>query len=301
MRLDNERLHITFAEPKEVQTQRFDHSAIVKQVILDDQYAFCTPEQVIAGQRTTNGIGLCGEFVLDGAAEAVRAGEWFCKPGVGMLRQTEDHKPYDMWQVYEIRPFTVEVRHREKEMIFRQKAIICGGYGIDIEKAFRLEGNRLILDIFARNAGRKSCVLQEYQHNFLSLENNPVGPGYVLQVPCDGDLKRIEGRTLLQGDERPMPSAVRVQDDRVHWAEKMDRLVLYHRSENVRIKANHMWKMQHVKSKISVQEQVSFCPSRIDVWAVEHCICPEFYHRVQLAPGELAHWRRTWTFYGEDD
>lgn len=301
MILENERLQITFAKPGEVQTQRFDHTAIVTQVVLDSQYAFCTPEQVIPERRTTHGVGLCGEFVLEGAAEAAKANEWFCKPGVGLLRQTEDYKPYDIWQEYERRSFSVEERHNGNEMIFRQKAIVCGGYGLDIEKAFRLQGNCLILDIFARNAGSKVCNLKEYQHNFLAPGNHPVGPGYVLQLPCDGDLKKIEGRTLLQGDERTMPSAVRVKDDMVYWTEKMDRLVLYHRSENVKSRANHLWRLWHTLSNLSVQEQVNFCPSRIDVWAVEHCVCPEFYHSVRIAPGELAHWRRIWTFTGKDD
>lgn len=296
MKMENERLQVTFAEPGEVPTQRFDNTAIVTRVVLDGTHAFCTREQVLPGRRTTNGVGLCGEFVLNGAAENAKAGEWFCKPGVGLLRQREDHLPYDMWKTYEVRPFAVTVQSGDGEVIFRQEALPDGGYGVDIEKAFRLEGNSLVLDIRVRNAGTERCSLQEYQHNFVSLAGLPVSEGYILELPCDKSLEEIEGKTLRQGDEIVLPSAVRVRGDKVLWKRDMDGRVLYHRLETVDQQPPYRWRLCHSQQTASVAEETDFRPSRIDVWAVEHCVCAEFYHAVELAPGETAHWQRVWTF-----
>lgn len=296
MKLENDRLHIFFAETGEIRTQRFDNTAIVKQVVLDGRYAFCVPEQIHPGRRTTNGTGLCGEFVLQGAAESAKAGEWFYKPGVGLLRQTVDNRPYDIWTDYDMRPFTVTVQKRDAGVICRQQAIPCGGFGMEIEKRFLLKGNRLILDIYVRNVGTKAFCLQEYQHNFVSLGGMPVSEGYVLELGCDKALARIEAETLRQGDEISLPSAVRVQGERVFWKKAMDGSVLYHRSENVDEARSACWTLRHLPSGLSVCEETGFCPSRIDVWAVEHCICAELYHTVQLVPGEMAHWQRIWTF-----
>lgn len=296
MKLENGRLQVSFAEAGELQTQRFDHTAVITQVVLDGMHSFCTPEQVRPGRRSTNGIGLCGEFVLNGAAEQAKAGEWFCKPGVGLLRQTEDHLPFDMWKTYEIRPFAVTVQSIDGEVIFRQNAIPGGGYGVDIEKAFRLENNSLILDIRVRNVGTQTCCLQEYQHNFVSLAGTPVSEGYVLELGCDGSLREIEHKTLRQGDETVLPSAVRAGEDKVFWERDMDGRILYHRSETVMQKPPFGWRLYHSRQKTSVAEKTDFCPSRIDVWAVEHCVCAELYHTVQLKPGETAHWQRVWMF-----
>lgn len=296
MKLENARLQVKFAGPEQLQSQRFDRTAMVAEVILDGRYAFCTPEQVLPTRRTTLGRGLCGEFVLEGAAEAAGAGQWFCKPGVGLMKQTDRGMPYDMWKQYELRPFPVTAERTAEQVIFRQKGIPCGGYAVDIEKAFSLRDNRLVLDISVRNAGERDCILQEYQHNFLSLEGMPVGEGYVLDLGCDKALPRIVNETLRQGDEITLPSAVRVEGTSVFWEKDMKERILYHRSEEADPSAPHRWTLRHLRSRVSVSEETGFCPSRIDIWSVEHCACPEFYQTVRLAPGEAAHWRRVWTF-----
>lgn len=296
MKLENERLQISFADAQQIRTQRFDNTAIVTQVVLDGACSFCTSEQVLPGRRTTNGVGLCGEFVLPGAAENAKAGEWFCKPGVGLLRQIEDHLPYDMWKTYEIRPYAVHMQPTDDGVVFRQEGTPCGGYGVDIEKRYRLQENRLILDIDVRNVGAVEICLQEYQHNFVSLAGLPVSEGYVLELNGDKLLREMEGQTLRQGDEIPLPSAVRVQGNEVSWEKNMDGCVLYHRSEEIDPEQTPYWTLHHLRSEASVTEQTGFVPSRVDVWAVEHCVCAEFYHAAHLAPGETSHWQRIWTF-----
>lgn len=296
MRLENERLQVSFADPEKWQSQRFDCIA-AEQVVLDGKLRFCTPEQVIPGRRTTFGMGLCGEFVLGGAAEETKAGDWFCKPGVGLLRQKEDHVPYDMWQRYEVRRFPVTVEATEQSAVFRQ-SVLCGCRGMDMEKRFSLLGNSLILDITVRNTGSRTCILKEYQHNFLSIDALPVSEGYILEADCDEAIADALHQTLRQGDEIILPSAVEVRDGRLLWKQDMDGKVFYHRSERIRQQPRYRWRLSHTRSEAAVTEQTSFAPERIDIWAVEHCVCAEFYFGTELAPGESAHWRRSWTFEG---
>lgn len=293
MELKNQRLQIKFGE---IPTQRFDRTAVVTEVVLDGKYTFCTPEQVLSRRRTTNGRGLCGEFVLPGAAEGARAGEWFVKPGIGLLKQTQDGAGYDMWKSYECRPFDVTAEIGQTQAVFRQKGTVSGGLGVDIEKRFSLEENRLILDISVTNIGDKATELQEYQHNFLSIEGLPVGGGYILELPCDRALPYFVNNTLRQGDEIRLPSAVAVAGDSVRWISDMTEKILYHRSEEIDPAAPRRWTLRHTGSRVSVTEEADFLPTRLDVWSVEHCVCAEFYNTVTLAPGETAGWRRVWTF-----
>lgn len=292
MDLKNHRLQITLADPDTLQTRRFDRTAVISQVVLDGKYAFCTPEQVLPHRRTTFGMGLCGEFVAPGLAEGTAAGSWFHKPGVGMLLQPESGEAWDMWRQYEteMAPVTRE-QTRPDRVVFTQS-----GGPTRIRKALTLEGNRLVMDISVENLMGSPLHLQEYQHNFLSLDGAPVGPGYILELQCDADLSQLTHCTLRQGDEIELPSAVRVEDGRVFWHDDLEEKVMYHRSDRIDPSAPHRWILRHRDSTLSVSEEVDFLPSRVDIWAVEHCICTEFYHCVTIAPGAAACWRRTWTF-----
>ena len=298
MFLQNQRLQITFAPPEKLLSQRFDKTAVIAQVCLDGKHTFCTSEQIRSNRRTTNGIGLCGEFVLAGAAEATKAAEWFFKPGIGLLRQIKPGASHDIWRTYPLQTFPVTASENKNGVLFQQKAIPCGGYGIDIEKAFHLDDNRIILDITVGNTGVQPVYLQEYQHNFLSLGGMPISKGYILEIPCDQELTRIEQETLRQGDEARLPSAVRVHGNCIYWENNMDEKIVYHRSEQIDPEQPWRWTLRHSDSNLSVSEETSFCPTRIDVWAVEHCICPEFYYSISLNPGEKSHWQRIWTFEG---
>lgn len=296
MKLENERLQITFTEPSKMNSPRFAHAGFITKVLLDNTWQFCMPEQILPERRNSKGCGLCGEFVL-ATGELAKCGEWFFKPGVGLVKQTADYQRFNIFGSYEVRPFPITIEKVNAEIItFFQKGTVWNGYGADIRKTYRLHDNQLILTIEVLNTGTESFELSEYQHNFISLDQFLAGPGYQLTLPCDKNLSQIEYATLRQGDEKPMPSAVYVQGNTVHWKESLDNKILYHESYEIDTEAPGRWTLQHENCPVSVSEKADFSPSMSIIWAVEHCICAELYHTVQLAPGETACWRRTWTF-----
>lgn len=296
MKLKNEHLQITFTDPAAMDSPRFDHAGFITEVLLDDTYQFCMPEQMIPGRRNSHGMGLCGEFIL-GTGELAQEGEWFYKPGVGLVKQTEDFKKFDIFGTYEVQSYPVTTEQPSDQCItFSQKGIPWNGYAADLQKTYSLQDNQLILDIQVTNTGTEKFELSEYQHNFVSLDQISAGPGYVLELPCDGNIQALSDATLRWGDEAKMPSIVSVQETAVHWTDRADNRVLYHESYDMKSDAPYCWKLSHKQSPLSVTEEVDFCPSMIIVWSVEHCICAELYHAVKLAPGEKAQWRRKWTF-----
>lgn len=297
MKLENSRLSVTFTAPGEVDTQRFDNTAIVTQVTLDGKYDFCVPEQLLPHRKTTNGVGLCGEFVLDGPAEEAKAGEWFLKPGVGLLRQLEDALPYNMWRRYEVKPFPVTDETGKDSALFRQSCTVQNGWGLDIEKRFQLADNRLILDYSVKNTGEKPCLLREYQHNFVSLAGEHTQKGYRLSMPCNGRTAEFpQGRVRFLATGEAAEDVLRVEGADVVWQKALEEQVLYHRSDAVLPDAPRYWKLSLDGSPVSMTEETGFLPTRVDVWAPEHCISAEYYETVSIAPGETAQWRRTWIF-----
>ena len=296
MKLKNNRLQITFENPSTMTTPRFSHAGFITEVLLDDTYQFCMPEQILPNRRNSHGHGLCGEFVLP-TGELTKCGEWFFKPGVGLVQQTADFQRFNIFGTYEIQPFPIIVEQPSQDtIIFKQTGPSHDGYGAEICKTYRLENNQLILDIEVTNTGAKTLDFSEYQHNFVSLEQKPVGPGYVLEHPCDKNLSQLEDATLSWGDERHLDSAVYLKDQSVHWKDFMDEKVLYHESYDALSEAPASWTLSHEDSPVSVSEEVDFTPSMIIVWSVEHCVCAELYYNAKILPGDTARWRRTWTF-----
>ena len=296
MKLNNNRLQITFENPSTMTTPRFSHAGFITEVILDGNYHFCMPEQILPNRRNSHGHGLCGEFVLP-TGELSKCGEWFFKPGVGLVQQTADFQRFNIFGTYEVQPFPIIVEQPSQDkIIFKQTGPSHNGYGAEICKTYRLENNQLIRDIEVTNTGAKPLDLSEYQHNFISLEQKTVGPGYVLELPCDKNLSQLEDATLSWGDERHLDSAVYLKEHSVHWKDFMDEKVLYHESYEVDSQAPARWTLRHENSSVSVSEEVDFTPSMIIVWSVEHCVCAELYYNAKILPGDTAHWRRTWTF-----
>ncbi len=296
MQLKNNRLCVTFAEENEIDTQRFDRSAIVTQVVLDGKYSYCVPEQLLAHRPTTNGVGLCGELVIYGPAEAARAGDWFVKPGVGLLKQLEDNIPYSMWKTYEGQYLTAEYALSENALHIRQANCAAGEYGAQVEKCFTLEENRLILDTKVTNTGSVPYELQEYQHNFVWLDGRRAGPGYELAMPCHGNLPGfLTGRVRTQGTGEPADGVVSVAGDTLRWEKDLEERVLYLRCDDVKPAAPRYWELRF-PGVPAMREETGFLPTRLDVWAVEHCISTEYYTANTIAPGESAVWRRVWVF-----
>lgn len=296
MKLKNHRLQITFENPSSMTTPRFSHTGFITKVLLDGTYQFCMPEQLLPNRRNSRGHGLCGEFVLP-TGELAKSGEWFFKPGVGLVRQTEDFQRFNIFGIYEVQPFPITVyQESDASICFFQKGLPRRGYCADIKKTYSLMENQLILDIEVTNTGNETLDLSEYQHNFISLEQKPVGPGYVLELPCDKNLSQLEDATLSWGDERHLDSAVYLKEHAVHWKDFMDEKVLYHESYDADPAVPASWTLRHENSSVAVTEEVDFTPSMIIVWSVEHCVCAELYYGAKITPGETARWRRTWTF-----
>jgi len=89
--LKNDRLTVEIARPGSIYTgTRFDWTAFITQVTLDQTHTFCVPESDQPGQGT-GGVGLCNEFGIEQAIgyDAAHPGECFPKFGIGLLVKPE--------------------------------------------------------------------------------------------------------------------------------------------------------------------------------------------------------------------
>mmetsp|Transcript_32304 Transcript_32304/g.69735 ORF Transcript_32304/g.69735 Transcript_32304/m.69735 type:complete len:469 (+) Transcript_32304:202-1608(+) len=154
-----------------------------------------------------SGIGLASEFgcgdngatcagkgtITNGVLgyESAKAGEPFLKIGVGALVKGSCpdcvgdengvyrfNSPYEFyrtptWQVLPS-PAYNEITLRSEEVV--------GEYGYRLQKTVRLDGNIMTVRSILSNLGKKQFTTPWYSHHFFTGNDEPVGPGYQLDL-----------------------------------------------------------------------------------------------------------------------
>ena len=145
------------------------------------------------------------------------AGGAFVKLGVGLLRKP-DTTAYDHYKDY---AFVDEgkwtVTHGPSWVTFRHELTAPNGIAYVYTKTVRLvEGQpRMVLEHTLRNTGKVAIKTTGYNHNFLTLDGKPAGPGYTVSTafdiktarPLEGGLAGISGKQVayqktLQGEDK---------------------------------------------------------------------------------------------------
>lgn len=153
-----------------------------------------------------SGVGLASEFGCgdDGAScagkgditngvlgyEDAKAGEPFLKIGVGALIKgscpdcAAGDDVYHFNSPYEFyRPpsWRILPSPAENEITFVSEETV-GKFGYRIQKTVRLDGNIMTVRSILTNLGKKQFTTPWYSHHFFTGDNDPVGPGYSLDL-----------------------------------------------------------------------------------------------------------------------
>lgn len=300
LQLNNGILNVQIRLPGSApESKRFDSCCQVKQVILHGKHAFCQPEQLKEDRVSCYGFGLCSEFDMNDIAAQAQIGELFPKPGVGLLKQIETGKPYDMWSHYEINRFNKHWEYGADWVDFVEEPQMCMGVAAKIRKRLSLKGNTITVSTTVTNEGENALHFCEYQHNFVSIDDIRVDKGYCLEIPYDGTIAEIERSFRNLKDFSPAGiSCAQAQGQKILWNRSMDGYT-YHKTtyaNDIIPQAEYKWTLSHADSEASISEICHFQPWKIVQWGIEHCICTEVYSRIDVEPGESTHFSRTWVF-----
>lgn len=294
--LQSGRLRVELADPGEAPNTkfRFDRAGYITEIILDGSVRFCASEPHNLRHPHSGGRGLCSEYRFDASGEAA-PGEYFPKFGVGLIRK-EQEEPYLFHKSYkEVRPFPVEVRAENDTAVYITRPVSCLGYAIAAEKRITVSGSELTMEIKMTNTGEKSVDIQEYCHNFISIDGMAAGSDYRLDMPGIGDL----GDRRLT-DRRGAPSGLRGCGKGITFCEPAltatDFAVV---TDQISHDVPFLWRLSHKGAMAYVEGEESFTPSQINIWAMDHMMCPEVFHSFSLKPGEIHSWKRKWRFEKE--
>ena len=262
---------------------RFDWTGFIPQVSLKG-HTFCTPEGAAWHVGDTGGEGICSEFkASDTVMGADDTDDLFLKPGVGLLRRP-DKETYNIAVDYKIvEPFPCTMNYGDCFIDFRSDAIPFKGIAYKTDKHISVIDNMLIITVTVHNTGEKPIELDEYNHNFLSMNNLGAHPQVKLSMHKD----------FYNSVETP---GVIMNEDSITFTDEIkSSFMIYCR--NPVTHSPLRWELRDDKAGLTVQEWGDFDVTKYMVWGGPHTVTPEIYGNFKIAPGQKSTWTRLWKFF----
>ncbi len=281
--LQNDKLNIQILVPgSSYKRSRFDWSGICQQVTLDGAHPFCSREAT-DGDPGTEGIGLIDEFGITTPIgyPDIEVGEWFPKIGVGFLQKIKN-EPYNFFADYPIQPAPFKVEQLPNRVVsFTQNCESAWGW--NLQKTILLDGANLTIDCALKNIGEKPLVTEQYNHNFIAINGNTIGPDYQLQTSFSLNFDVLDGGIVAENNKLNLT--------------EIPPNYIYAQQSDCTGMQNVEWSLVHQPSGRGLRVYEKFKPSKFAVWAKSHVISPEFFIGINLQPGETQAWQRTYTFF----
>ncbi|HEX8833628.1 MAG TPA: hypothetical protein VF719_05480 [Abditibacteriaceae bacterium] len=292
MNLNNNRLSVEIAEPGSIYNRtRFDWTGFITQVTLDGRHTFCSRESNRVG-KGTGGIGMCNEFGIFGPIgfDDARPGESFVKPGVGLLVRP-DEEEYEFVRAYDFTPFEITTSCNSDEANFVVQPLPCRGYALRLQKTVRLQKNELHIEYALENVGERRLQVQEYNHNFLAINNAPIGPDYEITTPVTLSGARIPA--VLKVDK--LQVSLRKTPGRSFYCRATK--ALPGRADTEQNTMQPIWSLIHRPSGLVVQEHGDYQLDMFALWGDSHVVSPEAFVNIDVLPGETQRWTRCYKFF----
>ena len=247
---------------------------------------------VVAGINSA-ASGPVEEFIgSDGAALGyadAKAGETFCKIGVGALRKI-DNAAYSSYTNYPIVDGGKRSVKSGPNWIEFTQELACGaGYSYRYTKTIRLLKDEPVMVIENRllNTGKRVIKSQVYDHNFLSIDHVGTGPATVLSFPfAPRATQDMGGLGEIRGKELSFPKDLQGSD--TFYTE----LAGFGKEAS-----DYEIRVENRKSGAGVLIRGDRPLVNLGVWAVRTVVAPEPYVELTVGSGDETRWKYTYQFY----
>jgi len=282
--LRNDILEITIAKPAEAYTgSRFDWTGIITEISYRG-HSFCVPEQYEEG-KGSGGIGFCTEFGIDKPIgyDDLSVGGEFLKIGAGLVTKKAD-TPYNFFEPAPLRGLEIKEEFWTNEKYKIVSELNDGnGYNVLLTKIISIEDNLLTIYYFLENEGSKNISTNEYNHNFIGIDNDFIGQNYILTIPSLKRLDNVVGDFKLDGQTITWDSQPSGDFYAIVQLGLMDEI--------------YNWEIKHLKSKVGVRELSTFPIAKAAFWGYSHVVCPELFINIDLESNSTMSWKRCYEFF----
>jgi hypothetical protein len=264
---------------------RFDWSGLIARIEYKKHVLFNEWKTPHKADDPEGALGTAEEFGITGPPgfKDAQPGETFIKIGVGELRKEKD-EDYNFMHPYPLIS-TGEWRYTASNAVaeFTQTLKTDSGWGYRYVKRLALDGDKPAFTIAheLHNTGTRAIETDVYCHNFVIVDEDPIGPsyrvrfGFPARLPAKhslGDLAEVAEKSLLVRRE-------------------LTNKTFYVQLEGLTDRAaENVFTIEHAKSRLALRVKGDTPLSRFNVWATRTALCPEPFVAIKLAPGAQMKW-----------
>lgn len=249
-------------------------------------------EQLNVVNKNLFGKGFYNEFGFDkpvGFYEA-KNGDYFHKIGIGLLKK--DGSEYEFSNNYEIRPAKFNFSVTNNRIITECISQSANGYSYTLIKQIEVLESSFYVKYCLKNNGEKTIVTNEYNHNFLAINNELVGSDYILNFPFD--IQPLFFKETVNPEEK-----VKIGKNKITFnGIPNEQFFFSNLSGNDCVDAT--WELINTKTKIGIREVASFKTARVNLWGWKHVISPELFFDINLESNNSVEWARTYSIFDLD-
>ncbi|MNJ41757.1 hypothetical protein D3C77_366920 [compost metagenome] len=301
--LTNGKLAVEIASLGDYSGARFDWTGFITKIeLLDGHHSYCVPESVTQSEGS-GGIGLCNEFGLSQALnyEHTLPQQQFPKIGVGLLTKPDD-QDYAFNHPYLVDPYEVIVEQISPAHIkFVSMPKSCEGYAFQLEKNIVLSENKLSIEYQLSNVGQSAIRTTEYCHNFVGIDNHLVSDEYVLRFPFQIEPKADDPATIenIIISREGSSSLGDADCSVISWKQPVHADFYFRADAPTALESSWLWELIHQPSGVGVRETSQFPLKSIALWGRKHVISPETFIEIEVLPGEVSKWTRSYDFFNK--
>ena len=237
--------------------------------------------------------GPAEEFQTNGSAlgwDEAKPGGTFIKIGVGVLRK--DQGAYDFVKQYEMvdpGKWTV-VPHPDSVEFTQQLTDPSSGYGYAYHKTVRLIADKaeMVLEHRLQNTGRRPIESAVYNHNFLVLDHQPIGPHLVITFPFP-----------LQSPHPPDPRLAELRGSQFHYLKVLegeDRVESPLAGFGESPKDNDI-RVENKSIGVGVRFKGDRPLSHVNLWSIRTVLAVEPFITMTIPPGGEFSWSVSYEYY----
>ncbi|EAR02428.1 hypothetical protein [Maribacter sp. HTCC2170] len=288
-KLKNKNLEIHIDLPGEGYSfSRFDWTGKITQVKFHS-IPLSISERLDRVNDTVFGKGFYNEFGIDSALgyNDIEIGGWFHKIGIGLLQKEEEG--YFFHKKHTIKPAAFEVISTRNTIKISCISENVNGYAYVLKKNIILNESGFKIKYHLENRGEKDIHTNEYVHNFMAINNEPIGSDYKLKFPFQ--LKPALFDEMVNKERQVSLGS----NDFSFKGTPNEQFFFKFLSGSEEVDAS--WELLNHKHKIGVSEKGSFKTNKVNLWGWKHVVSPELFIDIFIKPGQSKEWSRVFEVY----
>ena len=224
---------------------------------------------------------------LGGVIDNLGAKDWFHKIGIGLLQKNTSSYLFH-------HPYHIQSGNFENENTDRSIKITCisplfNGYAYCLEKDITLLEDGFIIRYHLENRGHKAIITSEYNHNFLAINNDPIGINYKLKF--NFNLNKTAFNEVVN------PNEVAVINSKSITFKDVPKSDIFFSNINAGKNVAAKWYLENKTQGVGISETGNFKTSKINIWGCGHVISPELFIDINLQPKQSMKWSRHYSVY----